>query len=47
MVEAVVAQSVVEPSVVPRPRVGAASPVTLSVVIPMLDEAHGIDRLSL
>jgi len=44
MVEAVRAEPVAEPSVVPRPRGGAASPVTLSVVIPML-EAHGIDRV--
>jgi hypothetical protein len=43
--EAVVTQPVAEPSVVPRPCGGARSPVTLSVVIPLLNEAHGIDRL--
>jgi polyisoprenyl-phosphate glycosyltransferase len=45
MVEAALTEPVAEPSVVPRRRGGAAAPVTLSVVVPMFDEALGIDRL--
>jgi len=45
MAEAVLTESVAEPSVDPRPRGGAAAPVKLSVAIPMLDKAHGIGRL--
>jgi glycosyltransferase involved in cell wall biosynthesis len=45
MVEAVLTEPVAEPSAVPQPRGGVAAPATLSVVIPMFDEAHVIDRL--
>src|SRR6266568_6717414 len=50
MVEAILAGSSAEPSIARQSiaRQGyaaAAAPVTLSVVIPMLDEAAGIDRL--
>jgi glycosyl transferase family 2 len=45
MVEAVLTESVAEPSIVPQMCGGAGSPVTLSVVIPMFNRARGIGRL--
>jgi hypothetical protein len=45
MVEAVLTESFAELSIVPQTCGGAGSPVTLSVVVPMFNGAHGIDRL--
>jgi hypothetical protein len=45
LVEAVLTESVAEPSIVAQTCGGGASPVTLSVVIPMFNGTRGIDRL--